>query len=75
MLKKSADSIYTIIDTFTNATPHVPIHRRETVFQSLMITCGVKESLFICWCALAVRHIQAKEENLQVNKSLYPVRS
>ena len=64
--KETPDSIYKIIDTFSNATPHVPVHRRETVFQSLMVTCGVTESLHIGWLTLAVKHVVAQRgDNIQ----------
>ena len=64
--QETPDSIYKIIDTFINATPHVPVHRRETVFQSLMVTCGVTESLHIGWLTLAVKHVVAQRgDNIQ----------
>ena len=66
LLSETPDSIYKIIDTFSNATPHVPVHRRETVFQSLMVTCGVTESLHIGWLTLAVKHVVAQRgDNIQ----------
>ena len=66
LLRKSRDHIYTIVLTFVGATPHVPVHRRGTVFESLIVTCGKSETLHIVLLALSVHHVMvSKDENIQ----------
>ena len=65
-LLNEKETVYKIVDIFAAATPHVPVHRRETVFQSLMATCGVSKTLWLGWLKLACHHVMSIEKDLAV---------
>jgi len=68
------DSLSLIVLSFVSAVRHVPVHRRGTVFESLIVTCRnvtcqntstsgnqslPVDPLPVVWLALAVHHVMS----------------
>ena len=76
------DSLSLIVLSFVSAVRHVPVHRRGTVFESLIVTCRNVTSgatsgnqslpvdpLPVVWLALAVHHVMSHSSDESSDES------